>query len=233
MITLFEKCSAKFTEDQLELLKKAIEFAQKAHAGQKRESGEDYFVHPEVVASMLYDMGMDSQTVIAGLLHDVVEDNETVTLQQISALFGPEIAQMVDGVTKLTKSGEKTYITRDEEQAENLRKMFLAIANDVRVVIIKLADRLHNMRTLEYCEGEKRARKAKETLDVYAPLAHRFGMGAIKAELEDLAFFHLMPEEFEKLSNAIASQQKERMRLLENAITTIRASLKQPASGLK
>jgi GTP pyrophosphokinase len=132
---------------------------------------------------------------------------------------------MVDGVTKLTKSGEKTYITREEQQAENLRKMFLAIANDVRVVVIKLADRLHNMRTLEYCEGEKRARKAKETLDVYAPLAHRFGMGAIKAELEDLAFFHLMPEEFEKLSNAIALQQKERMRLLENAITTIKSQL--------
>ncbi|OQB25345.1 MAG: GTP pyrophosphokinase [Firmicutes bacterium ADurb.Bin182] len=225
MNTLYEKCAATFTPEQLELLSKAIDFAQKAHSEQKRESGENYFVHPEVVATMLYDMGMDSQTVIAGLLHDVVEDSEGITLEQISAIFGAEIARMVDGVTKLTKSGEKAYITREEQQAENLRKMFLAIANDVRVVIIKLADRLHNMRTLEYCAGEKRARKAKETLDVYAPLAHRFGMGAIKAELEDLAFFHLMPEEYERLSKAIALQQQERMRLLENAISTIKGQL--------
>ena len=152
---LVNACAPKFTPGEMALLQKAIDFAKQTHADQKRESGEPYYIHPEQVAIMLSEMGMDSHTVIA---------------------------EMVDGVTKLTKTGNRELVTREEAQAENLRKMFLAIAKDVRVVIIKLADRLHNMRTLEYCCEEKRIRKAKETLEVYAPLAHRFGMGAIKCE---------------------------------------------------
>jgi len=222
---LYDICKRTFTPEQLALLQKAIDFAKEVHKDQRRESGEPYYIHPEAVAIMLYEMGMDSGTVIAGLLHDVVEDGKDVTVEKLAALFGEEIATMVDGVTKLTKSGEQDFITQQEQQAENLRKLFLAMANNVRVVIIKLADRLHNMRTLEYCDPAKRARKAKETLEVYAPLAHRFGMGAIKAELEDLAFMHLMPEEYEQLRAAIEPQQAERMQLLQSAMVTIREHL--------
>ncbi len=218
---LYDKCKQSFTAEQLSLLEKAIAFAKKAHEGQKRESGEEYYIHPEAVAMMLYDLGMDSATVIAGLLHDVVEDGKDITVAIVAEEFGSEIATMVDGVTKLTKSGAQTFITKEEQQAENLRKMFLAIANDVRVVIIKLTDRLHNMRTLEYCNTAKRVRKAKETLEVYAPLAHRFGMGAIKCELEDLSFMHLMPEEYEKLRAAIAPLQEQRKEILKSAIAVI------------
>ncbi len=222
---LYDICKKTFTPEQLNLLQKAIDFAKGVHKDQRRESGELYYMHPEAVAIMLYEMGMDSATVIAGLLHDVVEDGKDVTVEKVSALFGDEIATMVDGVTKLTKSGEQDFITKQEQQAENLRKLFLAMANNVRVVIIKLADRLHNMRTLEYCDTGKRARKAKETLEVYAPLAHRFGMGAIKGELEDLSFMHLMPEEYEQLRAAIEPRQTERMELLKSAIDIIKSHL--------
>lgn len=222
---LYDICSKTFTPEQLAVLQKAIDFAKEVHKDQWRESGEPYYVHPEAVAIMLYEMGMDYATIVAGLLHDVIEDGRDITVQKVSELFGEEIAAMVDGVTKLTKSGTQDFVTKQEQQAENLRKLFLAMANNVRVVIIKLADRLHNMRTLEYCDPEKRARKAKETLDVYAPLAHRFGMGAIKGELEDLSFMHMLPEEYEQLRAAIEPQRVERMRLLNTAITTIREQL--------
>ena len=222
---LYDICKRTFTPEQLALLQKAINFAKEVHKDQRRESGEPYYIHPEAVSIMLYEMGMDSSTVIAGLLHDVVEDGKDVTVEKLKELFGEEISTMVDGVTKLTKSGEQDFITKQEQQAENLRKLFLAMANNVRVVIIKLADRLHNMRTLEYCDTAKRARKAKETLEVYAPLAHRFGMGAIKAELEDLSFMHLMPEEYEQLRSAIEPQQAERMQLLQSAMVAIREHL--------
>lgn len=224
-VDLYETCKKSFTQEQLALLQKAIDFTREVHKNQRRESGEPYYIHPEAVAIMLYEMGMDYATVIAGLLHDVVEDGKDITVQKLTELFGEEIATMVDGVTKLTKTGAQDFITKQEQQAENLRKLFLAMANNVRVVIIKLADRLHNMRTLEYCDTAKRARKAKETLDVYAPLAHRFGMGAIKGELEDLSFMHLMPEEYEQLRVAIEPQQSERMELLQSAIATIRENL--------
>ncbi len=224
---LYDKCKAVYSDAQLALLEKAIAFAKRAHEGQLRESGEPYYIHPEAVATMLFDMGMDVPTVIAGLLHDVVEDGKDITVAQISELFGKEIATMVDGVTKLTKSSQQAIITKKERQAENLRKMFLAIANDVRIVIIKLADRLHNMRTLEYCTTAKRTRKAKETLEIYAPLAHRFGMGAIKCELEDLSFMHLMPDEYEKMVAEVGVQQQERMEQLKSAMETIREQLQK------
>ncbi len=223
--TLYDICSKTFTPEQLTVLQKAIDFAKEVHKDQHRESGEPYYMHPEAVAIMLYEMGMDYATIVAGLLHDVIEDGRDITVQKVSELFGEEIATMVDGVTKLTKSGTQDFVTKQEQQAENLRKLFLAMANNVRVVIIKLADRLHNMRTLEYCDPAKRARKAKETLEVYAPLAHRFGMGAIKGELEDLSFMHMMPDEYEQLRAAIEPQQAERMRLLNTAIVTIREQL--------
>lgn len=225
MDELINMCAAKYSPEEMEMLKKAIDFASEAHKGQLRESGEPYIMHPIAVAKMLFEMSMDENTVIAGLLHDTVEDNSNITVDIIRSEFGDDVANMVDGVTKLTKSGNAGLLSKEDRQAENLRKMFMAIANDVRVVIIKLADRLHNMRTLEYCDGEKRIRKAHETLEVYAPLAHRFGMGAIKCELEDLSFEYLYPEEAKKLKNAIEPQKRERMQLLEHAMSVIKEQL--------
>lgn len=231
MDQLIEACGKRFSEADIELLKRAVEFARKAHEGQLRESKEPYYIHPKAVAIMLNDMGMDLNVIIAGLLHDTVEDNDYVTIRNIKAEFGDDIAEMVDGVTKLTKSGNDKSISKEDRQAENFRKMFLAIAKDVRVVIIKLADRLHNMRTLEYCDPDKRVRKARETLEVYAPLAHRFGMGAMKVELEDLAFEHLHPDEYKKLKDAIEPQQRERMSMLMSAMSSISEQLRN--SGIK
>ncbi|MBE5784192.1 MAG: bifunctional (p)ppGpp synthetase/guanosine-3',5'-bis(diphosphate) 3'-pyrophosphohydrolase [Clostridiales bacterium] len=225
MTDLHNCCAERFAADEMTLLDRAIDFAKEAHAGQKRESGEPYYTHPEAVARMLFDMGMDSRTVIAGLLHDVVEDCPEVGLEMLRTQFGEDIATMVDGVTKLTKTGKSELWSKEEAQAENLRKLFLAIAKDVRVVIIKLTDRLHNLRTLEYCTEEKQVRKARETLDVYAPLAHRFGMGAIKGELEDLCFQYLWPEDYQALKKQIEPQQRERMLTLESAIATTKRHL--------
>ena len=227
MDRLLSVCEKKFSPDKIELLKKAIDFAKTIHQGQKRESSEPYYVHPEAVALILVDMEMDADTVIAGLLHDTVEDGLDVSIDQISQRFGKDIARMVDGVTKLTNTNLTKMLSREDRQAENLRKMFLAIANDVRVVIIKLADRLHNMRTLGYCSREKQLRKARETMDVYAPLADRFGMGMVKAELEDLAFGYLMPEECRKLQSLIEPKQEERMSLLKTAARRIELALKE------
>ena len=225
MDRLIAACEKKFPPEKTELLKKAIEFAKTVHANQKRESKEPYYVHPEAVAMILVDMEMDPDTVIAGLLHDTVEDGMDVSVEQVSAMFGKDIAKMVDGVTKLTNTNITRMLSHEDRQAENLRKMFLAIANDVRVVIIKLADRLHNMRTLGYCSPEKQKRKAQETMDIYAPLAERFGMGAIKVELEDLSFRFLMPEEYRHLESLIEPKQTERMSLLKTAMRRIETEL--------
>ena len=224
----FEK---KFPKEKTELLVKAINFAKSVHADQKRESQEPYYIHPEAVALILLDMDMDADTVIAGLLHDTVEDGHDITVENIAQMFGKDIARMVDGVTKLTNSNLSHMLSKEDRQAENLRKMFLAIANDVRVVVIKLADRLHNMRTLGYCSKEKRVRKARETMDVYAPLADRFGMGAIKVELEDLSFSYLMPEECRRLQSLIEPKQEERMGLLKKAMHKLEIALKD--AGIK
>lgn len=231
MDRLLAVCEKKFPQEKIELLKKAIEFARTVHANQKRESMEPYYVHPEAVALILVEMDMDADTVIAGLLHDTVEDSMDVSVDQVAALFGKDIAKMVDGVTKLTNTNITKMLSREDRQAENLRKMFLAIANDVRVVIIKLADRLHNMRTLGYCSRDKQIRKAQETMDIYAPLAERFGMGAIKVELEDLSFSFLMPEECRRLEGLIGPKQTERMSLLKTAMRRIENALKD--AGIK
>ena len=176
---------------------------------------------------MLANMGMDSHIILAGLMHDVIEDGKDITYEKLASMFGQDIAGMVDGVTKLTKTGKNEMISREDIQAESFRKMFLAIANDIRVVIIKLNDRLHNMRTLQYCSEEKQIRKARETLDIYAPLAHRFGMGAMKCELEDLCMKYLWPEEYKKLEQAMIPYQEERMRTLNKAMEEIEKALKE------
>ncbi len=162
------------------LIEKAYAFAEKVHGGQRRLSGEPYIVHPVYVASILTEIGIDAPTVAAGLLHDTVEDCKDVTLETIESEFGPEVARLVDGVTKLSKLD---FTNREEQQAETLRKMILAMGKDIRVVLIKLADRLHNMRTLKFKSPERQVAIAHETLDIYAPLAHRLGVYTIKAEL--------------------------------------------------
>lgn len=183
---------------------KAYEIARSLHDGQFRKSGEPYIIHPVAVAKILAGFGMDNETVIAGLLHDVVEDT-SYTREQLVEDFDEKIADLVDGVTKL---GNISYDSTEAAQAENFRKMFLAMSKDIRVLIIKLADRLHNMRTLEYMPTEKRTSKAMETLEIYAPLAGRLGIFSIKFELEDLALKYLYPTEFKKLSDAVAEQKK-------------------------
>ncbi len=185
---------------------KAFEMGEKAHGSQLRHSGEPYFTHPLAVSDIIADLGLDSTTIIAGILHDVVEDTE-LSIDEIEKEFNPEIAKLVDGVTKL-KNYE--FQSKEEQQSESLRKMFLAMASDIRVVIIKLADRLHNMRTLKYQSENKQIEKAKETLEIYAPLAHRLGISTIKWELEDLSLKFLHPDDYFEIANQIAATRHER-----------------------
>lgn len=190
----------------LDIINKAYNFAKVKHGNQTRKSGEPYIIHPIAVAKILVEMGMDTSTIVAGLLHDVLEDT-SCTFETMEKEFNLEIAKLVDGVTKLTKF---QYKSKEEQQADNVRKMLVAMAEDIRVIIIKLADRLHNLRTLEYMTKEKQMQKAKETLDIYAPLAHRLGMSKIKWELEDLSFRYLHEKEYYDLVNAIAEKRTER-----------------------
>jgi GTP pyrophosphokinase len=196
----------------LDLLRRAYIYSAKAHKDQVRASGEPYLIHPLSVAEILAEMRMDVETVSTGLLHDVVEDT-LATLDDIKALFGEDIAHLVDGVTKISNLGKKSKEeaqaespgkkSKEEAQAENLRKMILAMVSDIRVVLIKLADRLHNMRTLGHLPADKRKRIAQETLEVYAPIAHRLGMSKLRAELEDLSFQHLEPDEYRRLKDEV------------------------------
>lgn len=188
------------------LIEKAYFFTEKAHEGQKRLSGEAYFVHPVEVANILAEMGLDSATIVAGLLHDVIEDTN-FTYEDMEREFTKEVADLVDGVTKL---GKIHYRTKEEEQADNIRKMLLAMTKDIRVILIKLADRLHNMRTMKFQSPDKQKEKAKETMDIYAPLAHRLGIFKIKWELEDLCLRYLHPTEYYDLVQKIASKRTER-----------------------
>lgn len=190
----------------LERVKKAYEIASVAHANQTRASGEPYVIHPIEVAFILVDLGMDTDSVCAGLLHDVVEDTE-ISLEEISRQFGSEVATLVDGVTKI---GKIPLTTKEEQQAENVRKMLLAMAEDVRVIIIKLADRLHNMRTLMYRPSDKQRETALETMEVYAPIAHRLGIRAVKEELEDLALHYLDPVACEEIESTLAKNAADR-----------------------
>lgn len=205
----------------VEPLMRAYVFAAKAHKGQERISGEPYLSHPLEVAGILTELRLDTGTVAAGLLHDVVEDTHS-TLAEINDLFGGEVATVVDGVTKLSRI---PFSTREEAQAENIRKMILAMSKDIRVILVKLADRLHNMRTLDPLPESKRRLIARETLDIYAPLAHRLGISWIKAELEDLALRHLDPQAYEELSALIARKRKEREGDIADAIRLLETKL--------
>src|SRR4051794_28275852 len=194
------------TEIDRERVESAFVFACEHHADQRRKSGEDFITHPVGVAKICAGMRLDTETLCAALLHDTVEDT-TASLEEVSEQFGEEIAGLVDGVTKLTGI---TFQSRDEAQAENYRKMMVAMASDIRVILIKLADRLHNMRTIGAMPKQKQIDKAKETLDIYAPIAHRLGIHAIKWELEDLAFRTLHPRKYREIKDMVNQQRTER-----------------------
>ncbi len=218
---ILEKISRYLPGTDLSLIEKAYVFSAKVHQGQVRLSGEPYLIHPLEVAAILADMKMDITTVAAGLLHDTVEDTYA-SLAEIREICGPEIAGLVDGLTKISKI---TLSTHEEQQAENFRKMLLAMAKDIRIVIIKLADRLHNMRTLEYLPPESQIKIAQETLDIYAPLANRLGIDRIKTELEDLSFRYLHPQEHEDLSRRVAWKKEERERYIQEVSSIISEKL--------
>lgn len=200
-------------------IRKAYEIANNAHEGQLRKSGEPYIIHPLCVAIILAELELDKETIIAGLLHDVVEDT-VLTSEEITKEFGAEVALLVDGVTKLTQLNYEH--DKIEVQAENLRKMFLAMAKDIRVILIKLADRLHNMRTMQYQTPAKQIEKSRETMDIYAPIAHRLGISKIKVELDDLSMQYLQPEVYKELSEKIALTQKQREEFVNEIIEEVK-----------
>ena len=210
------------SEDDCSRVEHAYCFAAEKHCAQKRRSGEAYINHPVEVAIILADLKMDCDVVCAALLHDTVEDTST-SLEEVAELFGPTVAELVDGVTKLTNIDVDTM---DEKQALNLRKMFLAMSRDIRVVIVKLADRLHNMRTLAALREDRRLFKARETMDVYAPLADRLGISSVKWELEDLSFFYLEPEAYQRIARMVSESREARERFLAETIKTLDDELK-------
>ncbi len=212
-----------YIENNASKIEKAYFFAKSAHRGQKRQSGEDYIIHPLSVAEILVDLGMDADTVIAALLHDVIEDTE-VTADNVVEEFGNEVFLLVQGVTKLSKFNFKS---REEAQAENLRRMFLAMSNDIRVIIIKLADRLNNMRTLAFKDADSQKRIAQETLEIYAPIASRLGIAPIKGELEDLCLRYLYPEDYFYIAEKVAQSKSERQKFVDSITVEIKAILKE------
>jgi GTP pyrophosphokinase len=219
---LLDKIKLYMDNPDLAMVEKAYKYADDAHDEQYRVSGEPFVEHPLGVAIILADLELDIVSIVASLLHDVVEDTG-ISSEEIEREFGAEVAHIVDGVTKLTRMQFKT---KADQQAESLRKMFVAMAEDIRVVLIKLADRLHNMRTLNYLKKEKRKEKSKETLEIYAPLAHRLGMSKIKWELEDLSFRYLKPEIYYEVSHKIQANRKQREKDIKEAIETLKSTLK-------
>src|ERR687890_962714 len=219
--TLLEKVRDYSPEADLELLRRAYVFSALEHKGQVRHSGEPYLVHPLEVADLLADMKLDVVAIAAGLLHDIVEDTLT-PIERISELFGTDIAHVVEGVTKL---GAISFSSSEERQAENFRKMLLAMVDDIRVILVKLADRLHNMRTLHHLPEERRTKIAQETLDIYAPIANRLGMSKVKNELEELSFKYLEPKAYQLLNTRVESKRRATEGLIENLTKTISAKL--------
>ena len=205
------------------LIMKAYEYAKTLHGDQLRKSGEPYIIHPVQVAYILATLEMDEATICAALLHDVVEDTSS-TKEDLAREFSTEIAEMVDGVTKL---GKLSYTTVEEQQVENYRKMFLAMGKDIRVILIKLADRLHNMRTLKYLTRDRQIANATETMNLYAPLANRLGVYSLKWELEDLSFKYLYPEEYRELVEGIDKKREERLKFIDLIMDQIKAELKK------
>jgi GTP pyrophosphokinase len=215
--------------DDLELVRKAYEFSQKHHSGQQRASGEPYLIHPLEVALVLSEMKMDAVAVAAGLLHDSVEDT-SVTIVDLRKEFGEQVAHIVEGVTKISKID---FSSQEEQQAENLRKMMLAMVDDIRVVLIKLADRLHNMRTLEHLPPDRQQKIARETLDIYGPIAHRLGMGKIRGELEDLGFRYLDPIGYEQVHDAVEARRKKGEQFLSGVEHVLSEKLKEASIDAK
>src|SRR3954463_10785554 len=224
---LLEKVRAYSPDTDVELLRRAYVFSAFEHRGQVRHSGEPYLIHPLAVADFLADMKLDAVAIAAGLLHDVVEDTLT-TIERIRELFGPEVAHVVEGVTKISAIPLSTS-TSEERQAESFRKMLLAMVEDIRVIMVKLADRIHNMRTLGYVNPERRERIARETIEIYAPIAHRLGMGKIRGELEDLAFQHLEPDAYTEILAAIESKRHSNEEFLVEIRHTVEAELRREA----
>lgn len=224
---LVEKIKTYHPAKDFDMLEKAYNLAREAHKDQKRKSGEPYIIHPLKVAYILAELELDMESIVAGILHDTIEDTP-YTYEDISRIFSEEIAVLVDGVTKL---GKLSYSTKEEIQAENYRKMFLAMAKDIRVILIKLADRLHNMRTLNYMTPEKQREKAQETMDIYAPLAHRLGISKIKSEMEDLCFKYLNPEAYFDLAAKIEKKRIERETFVADIVKEVREKMEE--AGIK
>ena len=220
---LLKKVRSYTPKADLRVLEQAYEVAERAHRGQKRRSGEDFIEHPLAVAGIVADLRLDTTTVSAALLHDTVEDTD-VSLEELRAGFGDEIVRIVDGLTKLDKL---EFRTRELAQAENVRKMIVAMAGDIRVLLIKLADRLHNMRTLSALSVQKQQRVATETLEIYAPLANRLGVQEIKWELEDLSFKTLHPGPYREIANLVETRRDERQTLIADLTMVLRQKLKE------
>ncbi len=225
---ILDRVATYHPDPDLDLIKKAYVYSAKVHQGQLRKSGEPYLVHPLEVAGLLAELKLDEASVVTGLLHDTIEDT-LATKEEIGELFGPEIADLVDGVTKLSQFAPGN--TQEEKQAENFRKMVVAMAKDIRVLLVKLADRTHNMRTLDHMKPESQERIARETLDIYAPLANRLGMQSVKTELEELSFRYLKPAEFADLTAKIAVRAREKEKFVAEVVGIIGGKLE--AQGLK
>ncbi len=227
---LIDKIRSYHPSADISMVEKAYHLADNAHQDQLRKSGEPYIIHPLCVANILAELELDKETIVAGILHDVVEDTD-FTITQISSMFSEEIALLVDGVTKLTKLNYS--MDKVELQAENLRKMFLAMAKDIRVILIKLADRLHNMRTLKFKEPEKQKETARETMDIYAPIAQRLGISKIKIELDDLSLKYLEPEIYKELTEKIATKRSERQAYIDEIVSDVRSHIEEAGISAK
>ena len=218
---IVERLQSNNPEADVDLVRRAYIFSARAHQGQTRLSGESYLIHPLDVAKILAELKLDAATVAAGILHDTIEDT-TSTTEEIQSLFGDEVAKLVDGMTKLSRIELQS---REEREAQNFRKMIVAMSNDIRVILIKLADRLHNMRTLTFLPPEKQKRTAQETLDIYAPLANRLGIAKIKTELEDLSFRYLHPEEYREIADKVTQKRLERQAYIDELIEIVKRQL--------
>src|SRR5689334_24504588 len=218
---LVERIRTYHPSADVEIVSRAYDYSVRAHEGQKRKSGDPYFVHPASVAGIITELRLDTASICAGLLHDVVEDT-LATLDDVEREFGPEVAFLVDGVTKLSKIN---FASKEDRQAENFRKMVVAMARDIRVLLVKLCDRLDNMRTLDFMSPDAQERIARETMDIYAPLANRLGIARFKAELEDLSFKYLDPQGYQDLAGKVSKSKKERDRYIIDVAKTLSGRL--------